>query len=201
MLNITNRTPLAGVKLFESSTYPADSIDLYWRDKSPIVFELSDNPDRGQMYQNLLARIQSEVSAVNIQYFQQDESRLITAELRLHNSPFWVIMDYDVITLYRCKPTLPSGYEEKPEELCNMLVDVFLMNVEEALLATSFSPVDLAWLIGAEGNFIGMYCKEIWHAAGRRMPGRSFFSFHWDDRWSFDAPEVVADHCHPCRAQ
>lgn len=170
MLNITNRTPLAGVKLFESSTYPADSIDLYWRDNSPIVFELSDNPDRGQMYQNFLAHIQSTVTASNIQYFQHDDSRLITAEIRLKGMPCWVIMDYDIITLHRTKPVLPDDYKEDPEELCNYLVDVFLMNVEEALLATSFSPVDLAWLFGFLGNEIGFYEQGIWDAALMRLP-------------------------------
>lgn len=200
MLNITNRTPLAGVKLFESSTYPADSIDLYWRDNSPISFILSDNPDRGQAYHHFLANIQSELRLTQIQYYQHEESRLITAELKLHETPFWAVMDYDVITLHRSKPTIPGHYVEDSEELCNMLVEVFLMNVEEALLATSFSPVDLAWLIGAEGNFIGMYNKEVWYAAGRRLPGRLFFSFHWYDSWSFNTPEVVPDDRHPCRA-
>jgi hypothetical protein len=169
MLNITNRTPLAGVKLFESSTYPADGIDLYWRDDCPIVFELSDNPDRGQMYQNFLAHIQSVVTASSIQYFHHDESRLITAEIRLKGMPCWVVMDYDVITLHRYKPVIPDDYKEDPEELCNYLVDVFLMNVEEALLATSFSPVDLAWLFGHIGNEIGFYDEVIWKAAQERL--------------------------------
>lgn len=170
MLNITNRTPLAGVKLFESSTYPADSIDLYWRDDAPIVFELSDNPDRGQMYQNFLAHIQSSVTASSIQYFRHDESRLITAEIRLKGMPCWVIMDYDVITLHRYKPVISDDYQEDPDELCNYLVDVFLMNVEEALLATTFSPVDLSWLFGFLGNEIGFYDDVIWRAALERLP-------------------------------
>lgn len=79
-------------------------------------------------------------------------------------------MDYDVITLHRTKPVLPDDYKEDPEELCNYLVDVFLMNVEEALLATSFSPVDLAWLFGFLGNEIGFYEQEIWDAALMRLP-------------------------------
>lgn len=170
MLNITNRTPLAGVKLFESSTYPADGIDLYWRDDCPIMFELSDNPDRGQMYQNFLAHIQSSITASSIQYFRHNESRLITAEIRLKGMPCYVVMDYDVITLHRYKPVIPDDYQEDPEELCNYLVDVFLMNVEEALLATTFSPVDLAWLFGHLGNEIGFYEERIWRAAKERLP-------------------------------
>lgn len=170
MLNITNRTPLADVRLFESSTYPADGIDLYWRDDCPISFILSDNPDRGQMYQNFLAHIQSSVVASSIQYFHHDESRLITAEIRLKGMPCYVVMDYDVITLHRYKPVIPDDYQEDPEELCNYLVDVFLMNVEEALLATSFSPVDLAWLFGYLGNEIGFYEEKIWRAALQRLP-------------------------------
>lgn len=170
MINITNRTPLAGVRLFESSTYPADSIDLYWRDDSPIVFPLSDNPDRGQMYLNFLARIQSLVTASSIQYFHHEESRLVTAEIRLKGMPCYVVMDYDVITLHRYKPVIPADYEEDPEELSNYLVDVFLMNVEEALLATTFSPVDLAWLFGFLGNEIGFYNDVIWRAALERLP-------------------------------
>lgn len=169
MLNITNRTPLAGVKLFESSTYPADSIDLYWRDDAPIMFEISDNPDRGQMYHNFLAHIQSSVTASSIQYFHHDESRLITAEIRLQGMPCYVVMDYDVITLHRYKPVIPDNYQEDPDELCNYLVDVFLMNVEEALLATTFSPVDLAWLFGHLGNTIGLYEERIWKAAQERL--------------------------------
>ena len=170
MLNITNRTPLAGVKLFESSTYPADSIDLYWRDDHPIVFELSDNPDRGQMYHNFLAYIQSQLTATHIQYFKNEESRLITAEIRLQGMPCWVIMDHDILTLHRYKPVIPEDYQEDPEELCNYLVDVFLMNVEEAMLAVSFSPVDLAWLFGYLGNKIGFYEDGIWDAALKRLP-------------------------------
>lgn len=170
MLNITNRTPLAGVKLFESSTYPADSIDLYWRDDHPISFILSDNPDRGQAYQNFLAAIGSLVTLSNVQYFHHDESRLITAELRLQGMPCWAVMDYDVITLHRYKPILPEDYQEDPEELCNYVVDVFGMTVTEALLATSFSPVDLAWLFGHLGNEIGFYEERIWRAALQRLP-------------------------------
>lgn len=170
MLNISNRTPLAGVKLFESSTYPADSIDLYWREDHPISFILSDNPDRGQMYHNFLAHIQTQLTASHIQYFHSDESRLITAEIRLKGMPCWVVMDYDVITLHRYKPILSEDYQEDPEELCNYLVDVFLMNVEEAVLATTFSPVDLAWLFGFLGNEIGFYEERIWKAALRRLP-------------------------------
>ena len=42
--------------------------------------------------------------------------------------------------------------------------------VEEALLATSFSPVDLVWLLGFWGNQFGFYADEIWTAACRRHP-------------------------------
>ncbi len=169
MLNLTNRTPLAGVKLFESSTYPADSIDLYWRDDHPISFELSDNPDDGQGYQNFLAAIGSLVTLSDVQYFRHDESRLITAELRLKGMPCWAVMDHDVITLHRHKPVLPADYQEEPEELNNYIVDVFGITVTEALLAISFSPVDLAWLFGYLGNEIGFYEETIWKAALQRL--------------------------------
>ncbi|EBX1873532.1 hypothetical protein DRD23_08465 [Salmonella enterica subsp. enterica serovar Enteritidis] len=170
MLNITNRTPLASVKLFESSTYPADGIDLYWRDDAPIMFEISDNPDRGQMYQNFLAHIQSSIKPLNVQYFEHQDHSIITAEFLHFKSHFWATVDYDVVTLHRTKPILPEEYEEKPEELSKLHVEVFAMNVEEALLATSFSPVDLAWLLGFWGNNLGFYEAEIWHAACRRLP-------------------------------
>jgi hypothetical protein len=170
MLNITNRTPLAGVKLFESSTYPADSIDLYWRDDAPIMFEISDNPDRGQMYQNFLARIQSCIQPLNVQYFEHQDHSIITAEFLHFKTHFWATVDYDVVTLHRTKPILPEEYEEKPEELSKLHVEVFAMNVEEALLATTFSPVDLAWLLGFWGNNLGFYEDEIWTAAIRRLP-------------------------------
>lgn len=169
MLNITNRTPLAGVKLFESSTYPADSIDLYWRDDHPISFELSDNPDDGKMYANFLAHIQSQLLITKIQFFQHDESRLTTAEVRLQGMPCWIVMDYDVITLHRYKPVIPGHYEEKPDEICKYLIDMFSTNVEEAVLAVSFSPVDLAWLFGHLGNRIGFYEETIWKAALQRL--------------------------------
>lgn len=170
MLNITNRTPLAGVKLFESSTYPADSIDLYWRDDTPIMFELSDDPDDGTLYPNFLAQLQSNLRLHNIQFFQKDESRLITAEFHFGTSPFFAIMDYDVVTLYSYLPALPEGYEEKPEELCKLHVEVFCMNVEEALLATSFSPVDFFWLVGIQGLIVDFYPKGVVKAALERLP-------------------------------
>lgn len=170
MLNITNRTPLAGVKLFESSTYPADSIDLYWRDDTPIIFHISDNPDRGQMYQNFLARIQSCIKPENLQYFEHQDHSIITAEFRCFKGRFWATVDHDVVTLHRIKPILPEEYEEKPEELSKLHVEVFCVNVEEALLATSFSPVDLVWLLGFWGNQFGFYADEIWTAACRRHP-------------------------------
>ena len=165
MLNITNRTPLAGVKLFESSTYPADSIDLYWRDDAPIVFEISDNPDRGQMYKNFLAHIQSSLTT-HIQSFHNGESRLIIAKIRLKGMPAWVVMD-DVITLHRYKPVLPDDYQDYC--LDKDLVEVCLRNISEALLATTFSPVDLAWLFGYLGNEIGLYEETIWKAALQRL--------------------------------
>lgn len=168
MLNIANRTPLAGVKLFESSTYPADGIDLYWRDDCPIMFEISDNPDRGQMYQNFLAHIQASIKPLNVQYFEHDSHTIITAEYQHMNTKFWATVDRDVVTLHRTKPILPEDYKEKPEELSKILVEVFYMNIEEALLAASFSPVDLVWLLGIHGNRIGFYEDEIWTAAIRR---------------------------------
>ena len=61
-------------------------------------------------------------------------------------------------------------FEEKPEELSKLLFEVFSLNVEEALLAASFSPVDLVWLLGIHGNRIGFYEDEIWAAAARRLP-------------------------------
>jgi len=170
MLNITNRTPLAGVKLFESSTYPADGIDLYWRDNSPIMFEISDNPDRGQMYQNFLAHIQSSIKPLNAQYFEHQDQFVIVAEFLFFKSHFWATVDRDIVTLHRTKPILHEEFEEKPEELSKLLFEVFSLNVEEALLATSFSPVDLAWLLGFWGNGIGFYQEEIWTAALRRLP-------------------------------
>lgn len=200
MLNITNRTPLAGVKLFESSTYPADSIDLYWRDNSPIVFEISDNPDRGQMYQNFLAHIQSSIQPKNIQYFQHDESHLITAEFHIEGTPFFVVLDYDVITLHKLPPIIPEEYEEKPEELSKYMVELFCMNVEEALLATTFSPVDLFWLVGISGLSIGFYHKEIVKAAYARLP-RLLLDFSRYDGRCLDGTEVVPDDGHPCGAQ
>lgn len=201
MLNITNRTPLAGVKLFESSTYPADGIDLYWRDQSPIAFELSDNPDTGDTYPHFLARIAQHVSLQTIQYFQHDESRLITAQMSLSSGrSFWAIMEYDVITLHREKPVISEEYEEVSDELINYLVDVFCMNVNEAVLATSFSPVDLAWLLGDEGRTVGLYDSQIWGAAKRRLPEDLFLSPDWCHTRCFSTPEVVAHDVHPCCA-
>lgn len=170
MLNITNRTPLAGVKLFESSTYPADGIDLYWRDDAPIMFEISDNPDRGQMYQNFLAHIQSSIKPLNVQYLEHQDQFIIAAEYEYVNTTFWVTVDRDIVTLHRTKPILHEEFEEKPEELSKLLFEVFSLNVEEALLAASFSPVDLVWLLGVHGNRIGFYEDEIWAAAARRLP-------------------------------
>lgn len=200
MLNITNRTPLAGVRLFESSTYP-DSVDLYWRDHSPIAFELSDNPDRGQMYHNFLAHIAAKVSIHQVQYFEHDESHLTIAELKLEGRSFWAVMDYDILTLHRERPILPEVYTEDPEMLCNYMVDMFSINVTEGLLAVSFSPVDLAWLCGDVGNSIGFYEESIWRAAVRRLPEDLFFSPHWDDCGCLDAAEVVRNDVHPCCAQ
>jgi hypothetical protein len=171
-MNITNRTPLAGVKLFDSNTYPASCIDLYWRGAAPIIFELSDDPDEGDAYPHFLVHIHSQLSVQAIQLLQHDDHRILVAEVKGGDQTFWAVQDDDVVTLDLKKPIFSEEYTVFTAPY--YLEDVFKMTIGEAVLATTFSPVDLYWLLGPAGRTVGLYDTKIWEEAARRLPGSYF---------------------------
>lgn len=172
-MNITNQTPLEGVKLFQSSTYPSEGIDLYWRGSQPIVFELSDTPDRGDAYPHFLAMIQSKLNILDAKTFTSNDQFLLTAQVQLDGCrPFYVTQEDDVIVL-SIEPAKLSG-EFKVGSMSVYQASVFLLAITEAILATTFSPVDLYWLLGPEGRSVGLYDSKIWKEAERRLPGSYF---------------------------
>lgn len=171
-MNITDRTPLAGVKLFDSNSYPSCSIDLYWRGNQPIIFELSDDPDQGDFYPHFLAHIQSQISVQEVQLLVHDDSRILVAAVRGPDFIFWATQEDDVVTLDLKKPIFSD--EHTVFTAPYYLEDVFGLTIAEAVLATSFSPVDFAWLMGPFGRTVGLYDSKIWEAALERLP-RSYF--------------------------
>lgn len=198
-MNITNRTPLAGVKLFESKTYPDQGIDLYWRNHSPISFELSDSPDRGDAYPHFLAHVSSLITSLDTKSYFHEDHYVLTAKVTLENGRcFFVIQDDDIVTLMTQPPILTEEFKSEP--LSIYVGDAFEASIKEALLVTTFSPVDLAWLCGKFGRTVGLYDSAIWGAAVRRLPDDSFFRSDWDSCCDLRGTEVVANDVHPCCA-
>lgn len=171
-MNITNRTPLAGVKLFQSSTYPSDGIDLYWRGNDPISFELSDSPDRGDAYPHFLAHIDSFITTVEAKSFTLDDHSILTAKIFIDDHFFYITQDDDIVTLSTTPPVLVGQYV--PNFISEYQAEILLLVIKESLLAVTFSPVDLAWLCGYRGRGMGLYDSKIWGEACRRLPDNYF---------------------------
>jgi len=172
-MNIMNQTPLEGVKLFQSNTYPSESIDLYWRGSQPIIFELSDTPDRGDAYPHFLAMIQDKLDILDAKTLTSNDQFLLTAEVQLDGCrPFYVTQEDDVVVLSIAPAKLTGEFKEGMMSMYQ--VSVFLLAIYEAVLATTFSPVDLCWLLGPDGRSVGLYDSKIWKEAERRLPGSYF---------------------------
>lgn len=187
-MNITNQTPLEGVKLFQSNTYPSEGIDLYWRGNDPIVFELSDNPDCSDSYPHFLALIESKLNILDAKTLFNPDRHLLTAKIQLDGClPFYITQEDDVLVLSITKPRLTDEYEEGAMNCYQ--ASVFLLSIKEAILATTFSPVDLFWLLGSGGRLVGLYDSKIWRAAKRRLPEDYFLALAGTTEGTLEEPK------------
>lgn len=158
MLNLHSRSPLAGVHLFNSKTYPTD-VGVYWRGQEPIAFEI-DYSDEPEAFPNLLDHVYNSYELLECHRIGE----ILISKIQCGKT-FYAICDGDTLVFSHKKPVFEDQRVSRPS---NLVVGVHETLIAQALLAVSFSPVDLAWLTGE--NTIGLYEERIWEYARKHLP-------------------------------
>ena len=117
--------------------------------------------------------LQEKFNVFDAKTLTSPEHFLLTAHIGLDGCrSFYVVQEDDVVTLSITPPILTGDF--KGGTLSMYQASVFLLAIQEAVLATTFSPVDLCWLLGPDGRSVGLYDSKIWKEAERRLPGSYF---------------------------